>query len=150
MPWLQLRFDYDTTTIRLYDVSSAPASIRRDSTRAKMNMSIFRRSRIVVEWQLWYRLKWRCLMMLDWVAIGDSRYIRKTTSTRYMWHTQALIVSYLPSAKCKAITTYNQLINTFLLKSFLWTSTFCASQIVLLSDWLRTISSQSLGSHFDF
>jgi len=38
MPWLQLRFDYDTTTIRLrsdYDISRAPASIRRDSTRAK-------------------------------------------------------------------------------------------------------------------
>ena len=36
MPWLQLRFDYDTTTIRSdYDVSRAPASIRRDSTRAK-------------------------------------------------------------------------------------------------------------------
>ena len=38
-------------TIRLrydYDVSRAPASIRRDSTRAKNNMSIFRRSRVVV------------------------------------------------------------------------------------------------------
>ena len=37
-PWLQLRFDCDTTGIRLrsdYDVSRAPASIRRDSTRAK-------------------------------------------------------------------------------------------------------------------
>ena len=34
-----------------YDVSRASASIRRDSTRAKMNMSIFRRSRIVVESQ---------------------------------------------------------------------------------------------------
>ena len=36
-----------TIAIRLrsdYDVSRAPASIRRDSTRAKMNMSIFRRS----------------------------------------------------------------------------------------------------------
>jgi len=31
----KLRFDCDTTTIRLYDVSLAPASIRRDSTRAK-------------------------------------------------------------------------------------------------------------------
>jgi len=37
-PWLQLRFDYDTTTIRLrsdYDVSRAFASIRHDSTQAK-------------------------------------------------------------------------------------------------------------------
>jgi len=38
-----IRYDYDpTTTYR------APASIRHDSTRAKMNMSIFRRSRVVV------------------------------------------------------------------------------------------------------
>jgi len=36
MPWLQLRFDYDMTTIQL----------RR---KQNMNMSIFRRSRIVVE-----------------------------------------------------------------------------------------------------
>ena len=67
-----MRFDYDTTTIRRYhdafdydgsdrnydstairlrsdyDVSRTPASIRRDSTRAKINMSIFRRSRFVV------------------------------------------------------------------------------------------------------
>jgi len=44
MPWLQLRFDYDTTTIRLvdYNVWHAPAS---NSTQAKMNMSVFRRSR---------------------------------------------------------------------------------------------------------
>ena len=48
MPWLQLRFDYDTTTIRLRRIARAPASIRRDSTRAKMNMSVFRSSRIVV------------------------------------------------------------------------------------------------------
>ena len=34
-PWLQLRFDCDTTTID-YDVSCAPASIRRDS-----NVSFF-------------------------------------------------------------------------------------------------------------
>ena len=42
--WLQLQFDYDTTTIRLrsdYDVSRAPASIRRDSSRSKKNMPIF-------------------------------------------------------------------------------------------------------------
>ena len=53
-------YNCDSTTIRLrsdYDVSRAPASIRRDSTPAKMNMSIFRRSRIVVESQLWCRLK---------------------------------------------------------------------------------------------
>jgi len=66
-PWLQLRFDYDTTiprrfrlrrkwsklryafdstAIRLwsdYDVSCAPASIRREQ---KMNMTVFRRSRV--------------------------------------------------------------------------------------------------------
>jgi len=51
-------FDYDgsdrncdSTAIRLrshYGVSRAPASIRRDSVRAKNNMSIFRRSRVVV------------------------------------------------------------------------------------------------------
>ena len=55
MPWLQLRFEYDTTTIRLrhdYDVSHAPASIRRDSTRAKNEHVDFRRSRIVVESQI--------------------------------------------------------------------------------------------------
>jgi len=53
MPWLQLRFDYDTITIR------APAS---NSTQAKNehNMSVFRRSRIVVESQLWYRLNLSC------------------------------------------------------------------------------------------
>ena len=49
MPWLQLRFDYDTTTT--YRARLLP--IRR---KQKMNMSIFRRSRIVVESQLWYRL----------------------------------------------------------------------------------------------
>ena len=40
---------YDTTTIRLYDVSRPPTSIRRDSTRAKdehVNFSSY--SRIVV------------------------------------------------------------------------------------------------------
>jgi len=50
--WLLSRdYNCDSTTIRLrydYDVSRALASIRRDSTRAKMNMSIFRRSRVVV------------------------------------------------------------------------------------------------------
>jgi len=52
MPWLQLRLDYATTTIYDYDVSRAPASIRRDSIirrEQNMNMSIFRRSRIAVE-----------------------------------------------------------------------------------------------------
>jgi len=51
-PWLQLRFNYDTITIRLrsdYDVSRARLlpfdAIRREQ---KMNMSIFRRSRVVV------------------------------------------------------------------------------------------------------
>ena len=37
-PWFQLRFEYDTNTMRLrsdYDVSRTPAYIRRDSTRAK-------------------------------------------------------------------------------------------------------------------
>jgi len=58
MPWLQLRFKYDTTVRSDYDVSRAPASIRRDSTRAKNeHVNIFRRIRIVVESQLWYRLK---------------------------------------------------------------------------------------------
>ena len=45
-------YNCDSTTTRLqsdYDVSRAPASIRRNSTRAKMNMSIFRRSRVAVE-----------------------------------------------------------------------------------------------------
>ena len=49
--WSKSRYAFDSTAIRLrydYDVSRAPASIRRDSTRAKMNMSIFCRSRIVV------------------------------------------------------------------------------------------------------
>jgi len=42
----------DSTTIRLrsdYDTSRTPASIRHDSTRAKMNMSIFRHSGITDE-----------------------------------------------------------------------------------------------------
>jgi len=39
--WLQLRFDYNTTTIRL-------RRIARDSMRAKMNTSIFRCSCVVV------------------------------------------------------------------------------------------------------
>ena len=41
-----------TTAIRLrydFDVSRMHASIRSNSTRAKMNMSIFHRSRIAVE-----------------------------------------------------------------------------------------------------
>ena len=45
-------YNCDSTTIRLrsdYDVSRAPASIRREQ---KVNMSIFRRSRMVVESQL--------------------------------------------------------------------------------------------------
>jgi len=42
---IRLRYDYDVSCR-----SRAPASIRRDSTRAKMNMSVFRRrSRIAVE-----------------------------------------------------------------------------------------------------
>jgi len=61
MPWLQLQFDYGTTMIRLrsdYDPTTTYRArllpIRR---KQKMNMSIFRRSRIVVESQiLWYRL----------------------------------------------------------------------------------------------
>ena len=56
----------DLTTIRLrsdYDVSRVPASIQRDSTRAKnehVNFSSYSsyRGRIIVESQLWYRL-WR-------------------------------------------------------------------------------------------
>jgi len=32
---IAIRFDYDTTIRSDYDVSCAPASIRRDSTRAK-------------------------------------------------------------------------------------------------------------------
>jgi len=51
--WLQLRFDYDTTTIRLRRI--ACACFQFDASK-KMNMSIFRRSPIVVESQLWYRL----------------------------------------------------------------------------------------------
>jgi len=47
MPWLQPRLDYDTTTT--YRVRLLPFdAIRRVQ---KMNMSIFRRSRIVVESQ---------------------------------------------------------------------------------------------------
>jgi len=48
-----------STTIRLwsdYNVSCAPASIRRHSTQAKNEHVNFRCSRIVVEFQLWYRL----------------------------------------------------------------------------------------------
>jgi len=77
MPWLQLRFDYDTTTIRLprivracihstrfdYTTRQVGHVIGYDAIRReqKMNMSIFRLSRIVyslivVESQLWYRL----------------------------------------------------------------------------------------------
>jgi len=50
---IRLRFDYDA--------SRAPASIWREQ---KMNMSMFRRSRIVVESQLWYRLKARAQQQL--------------------------------------------------------------------------------------
>jgi len=39
---ITIAIDYDTTTIRL-------RRIARDSTRAKMNTSIFRRSRVAVE-----------------------------------------------------------------------------------------------------
>ena len=49
MPWLQLRFDYDPTTT--YRARLLP--IRR---KQKMNMSVFRHSRIVVESELWYGL----------------------------------------------------------------------------------------------
>jgi len=60
MPWLQLQFDYDTTTTRLrydYDTTTTyrPRLLPFDASK-KMNMSIFRRSRVVVESQLWYRL----------------------------------------------------------------------------------------------
>ena len=41
---IRLRYDYDPTID--YDVSHAPASIRREQ---KINISIFRRSRIAVE-----------------------------------------------------------------------------------------------------
>ena len=50
--YLQLRFDCDTTTIRLRRITRACFP----STRAKKWTSIFRRSRIAVESQLWYRL----------------------------------------------------------------------------------------------
>ena len=47
MPWLQLRFDYDPTTT--YRARLLPFdAIRREQ---KINMSVFRRSRIVVESQ---------------------------------------------------------------------------------------------------
>ena len=59
----RLRYDDDTTTIRLRRIAHL-LPIRR---KQKMNMSIFRRStstprpsyrsRIIVESQLWYRLK---------------------------------------------------------------------------------------------
>jgi len=38
-------YSCDSTAIRLYDISRAPASIRREQ---KINMSIFRRSHVVV------------------------------------------------------------------------------------------------------
>ena len=89
MSWLQLRFDYDIRQRSDYDVSRAPASIGRNSTRAKNEHVSFCpsrvgvvsqsnrtqiiisitsvavecvvvsscRNRIVVESQLWYRLK---------------------------------------------------------------------------------------------
>jgi len=50
---IRLRYDYDPTTT--YRARLLPFdAIRREQ---KVNMSIFRRSRIVVESQLWYRLK---------------------------------------------------------------------------------------------
>ena len=57
MPWLslQLRFDYDTTTKWLH-----ARLLPFESTRAKnehVNFSSLSYSRIVVESQLWYRLK---------------------------------------------------------------------------------------------
>jgi len=61
MLWLQLRFDYDTTTT--YRMRLLP--IRR---KQKMNMSIFRRSRIVVVSQSnrnCDRLKAVCTEMFD-------------------------------------------------------------------------------------
>jgi len=50
-PWLQLRFDCDTTTIRQRRIVRACFH----STRAKkLTCNFFRRSRVVVESQLWY------------------------------------------------------------------------------------------------
>jgi len=66
MPWLQLlRFDYDTTTIRLrsdYNVSRATASNSTQAKNEHVNFSSYR-SRIVVESQLWHRLKLRSFMV---------------------------------------------------------------------------------------
>jgi len=50
---IRLGYDYETTMIRLRRIARAFFHSRRAK---KMNMSIFRRSRIVVESQLWYRL----------------------------------------------------------------------------------------------
>ena len=78
---LGLSRDYncDPTTIRLrsnYDVSRTPVSTGRDSMQQKMNMSVFHRSRVVVESQLWYRL-WlsKCLISahLYCILIGVAR-----------------------------------------------------------------------------
>ena len=46
---IRLRYDYDPTIPRI-------ARLLPIRLKQKMNMSIFRRSRIVVESQLWYRL----------------------------------------------------------------------------------------------
>jgi len=75
----KLRFAFDSTAIRQrsdYDVSRAPASIRSDSTRAKMNTSIFRR--IVSTY-----MRHSCLLMAQWrrapcimcrvLCVGDCR-----------------------------------------------------------------------------
>jgi len=78
MPWLQLRFDYDTTTT--YRARLLPFNaIRREQ---KMNMSIFRRSRIVVESQLWYRLNsgMQCLMVHIACNPQSRIYIHKVES----------------------------------------------------------------------
>jgi len=61
-----VRFDCDTTTIRLRRIARACFhpfnAIRREQ---KMNMSIFRRSRIVVELELWLRFKCASEIMVD-------------------------------------------------------------------------------------
>jgi len=65
---IRLRHDYDPTTT--YRARLLPFdAIRREQ---KMNMSIFRRSRIVVESQLWYRLK----------MIGAQLLLLRRASTR--------------------------------------------------------------------
>jgi len=67
-------YNCDSTTTRLrsdYDVSRAPASIQRDSTRVKNEhvnfSSLSYRSRIVVESQVWYRLN-----AIQWTTKSES------------------------------------------------------------------------------